>query len=110
MASPSSTRGGALAADSKRLWREVKGGKNGSQPQETKQGTQRTKREKGGGELGDGEKRIVADVPEHIHRQVRINCLTRGVLVRDYIPNMNGGSQTVMARATQQDHRPALCL
>jgi hypothetical protein len=35
--------------------------------------------------LGDGEKRIVADVPEHIHRQVRIKCLERGVLVRDYI-------------------------
>ena len=35
--------------------------------------------------LGDGEKRIVADVPEHIHRQVRIKCLTRGILVRDYI-------------------------
>jgi len=24
-------------------------------------------------------------VPEHIHRQVRVKCLTRGVLVRDYI-------------------------
>jgi hypothetical protein len=35
--------------------------------------------------LGDGEKRIVADVPEHIHRQVRVRCLERGVLVRDYI-------------------------
>ncbi|MEO7110263.1 MAG: hypothetical protein ABI183_07495 [Polyangiaceae bacterium] len=35
--------------------------------------------------LGDGEKRIVADVPERIHRQVRIKCLTRGILVRDYI-------------------------
>jgi len=35
--------------------------------------------------LGDGEKRIVADVPEHIHRQVRMKCLERGVLVRDYI-------------------------
>ena len=32
-----------------------------------------------------GEKRIVADVPEHIHRQVRVKCLQRGVLVRDYI-------------------------
>jgi hypothetical protein len=31
------------------------------------------------------EKRIVADVPEHIHRQVRMRCLERGVLVRDYI-------------------------
>jgi len=35
--------------------------------------------------LGDGEKRIVADVPEHIHRQVRMTCLQRGILVRDYI-------------------------
>jgi len=40
---------------------------------------------KAAAKLGDGEKRIVADVPEHIHRQVRIKCLTRGVLVRDYI-------------------------
>ena len=37
------------------------------------------------GKLGEGEKRIVADVPEHIHRQVRVKCLQRGVLVRDYI-------------------------
>jgi hypothetical protein len=35
--------------------------------------------------FGGGEKRIVADVPEHIHRQVRVKCLQRGVLVRDYI-------------------------
>ena len=35
--------------------------------------------------LGGGEKRIVADVPENIHRQVRVKCLQRGVLVRDYI-------------------------
>lgn len=35
--------------------------------------------------LGAGEKRIVADVPEHIHRQVRVKGLERGVLVRDYI-------------------------
>jgi hypothetical protein len=35
--------------------------------------------------LGDGEKRIVADVPEQSHRQVRLRCLERGVLVRDYI-------------------------
>ncbi len=35
--------------------------------------------------LGEGEKRIVADVPEYIHRQVRVKCLQRGVLVRDYI-------------------------
>jgi hypothetical protein len=35
--------------------------------------------------LGAGEKRIGADVPEHIHRQVRVKCLQRGVLVRDYI-------------------------
>ena len=35
--------------------------------------------------LGTGEKRIVADVPERIHRQVRMKCLERGVLVRDYI-------------------------
>jgi hypothetical protein len=35
--------------------------------------------------LGASEKRIVADVPERIHRQVRVRCLERGVLVRDYI-------------------------
>jgi hypothetical protein len=35
--------------------------------------------------IGDGEKRIVADVPEDIHTQVRVKCLQRGVLVRDYI-------------------------
>jgi hypothetical protein len=35
--------------------------------------------------LGDSEKRIVADVPEHIHRQLRVRCLERGILVRDYI-------------------------
>ena len=34
---------------------------------------------------GDGEKRIVADVPTQIHRQVRVRCLERGVLVRGYI-------------------------
>ena len=28
---------------------------------------------------------LVADVPEHIHRQVRVRCLERGVLVRDYV-------------------------
>jgi hypothetical protein len=35
--------------------------------------------------LGEGEKRIVADVPERVHRQLRVRCLERGVLVRDYI-------------------------
>ena len=35
--------------------------------------------------LGAGEKRIVADVPEGIHRQMRVKCLQRGILVRDYI-------------------------
>jgi hypothetical protein len=35
--------------------------------------------------MARGEKRIVADVPEHIHRQVRVRCLERGVLVRDYV-------------------------
>jgi predicted DNA binding CopG/RHH family protein len=43
------------------------------------------KTKKAAAKLGDGEKRVVADVPEHIHRQVRIRCLTRGILVRDYI-------------------------
>ena len=28
--------------------------------------------------LGAGEKRIVADVPERIHRQMRVKCLQRG--------------------------------
>ena len=35
--------------------------------------------------LAGGEKRIVADVPERIHRAVKMRCLERGVLVRDYI-------------------------
>jgi|CZKU01.1.fsa_nt_gi hypothetical protein len=35
--------------------------------------------------LGEGEKRIVADVPEQVHRQVRLRCMERGILVRDYI-------------------------
>jgi hypothetical protein len=30
-------------------------------------------------------KRIVAEVPEVIHRQVRLRCFQRGILVRDYI-------------------------
>lgn len=30
-------------------------------------------------------KRVVADVPEAIHRQLRLRCMTRGILVRDYI-------------------------
>lgn len=35
--------------------------------------------------LAGGEKRIVADVPEAIHRQMKLRCLERGMLVRDYI-------------------------
>jgi len=34
---------------------------------------------------GDGEKRIVADVPERVHRLLRIRCLERGVPVREYL-------------------------
>jgi hypothetical protein len=30
-------------------------------------------------------RRIVAEVPEEIHRQVRMRCFQRGILVRDYI-------------------------
>jgi hypothetical protein len=48
--------------------------------------TRSEKHAKGAAEkLGEGEKRIVADVPEHIHRQVRVTCMQRGILVRDYI-------------------------
>ena len=43
-----------------------------------REGTRATARDR-------GEKRIVADVPDRIHRQVRMHCLARGVLVRDYI-------------------------
>lgn len=39
---------------------------------------------------GAAEKRIVADVPEHVHRQVRMRCLERGILVRDYILELLG--------------------
>jgi hypothetical protein len=31
------------------------------------------------------QKRIVAEVPDNVHRQVRMRCLERGILVRDYI-------------------------
>jgi hypothetical protein len=31
------------------------------------------------------QRRIVAEVPETIHRQVRLRCFERGILVRDYI-------------------------
>jgi len=30
-------------------------------------------------------KRIVAEVPEGVHRQVRMRCFERGILIRDYI-------------------------
>jgi hypothetical protein len=33
----------------------------------------------------ESEKRLVADVPAHIHQEVRIRCMERGILVRDYI-------------------------
>ncbi len=39
---------------------------------------------------GAGQKRIVADVPEHVHRQMRMRCLERGILVRDYILELLG--------------------
>ena len=41
--------------------------------------------------LGAGEKRIVADVPERIHRLVKMRCVERGVLVRDYILELLAG-------------------
>ena len=76
----------SLAADDiRRLWRRLKGGKHGSEPQETKPGATREASDAAADKLGEGEKRIVADVREHIHRQVRVKCLQRGVLVRDYI-------------------------
>jgi hypothetical protein len=31
------------------------------------------------------EKRLVAEVPIGIHKQVRIRCMERGILVRDYL-------------------------
>lgn len=31
------------------------------------------------------QKRLVADVPERIHRLVRMRCLERNILIRDYI-------------------------
>lgn len=78
------SRAAEAAADDQRLWCALKGGKHGSEPQEAKPRTKREAREGRRG-LGEGEKRIVADVPEQIHRQVRVKCLQRGVLVRDYI-------------------------
>lgn len=47
------TRAGENAADDiKRLWRALKGRKNGPQSKEAEQGTKRTDREEGGGEAG----------------------------------------------------------
>lgn len=31
------------------------------------------------------QKRLVADVPERIHRLVRMRCIERNILIRDYI-------------------------
>jgi hypothetical protein len=31
------------------------------------------------------QRRIVAEVPDTVHRQVRLRCFERGILVRDYI-------------------------
>jgi hypothetical protein len=45
----------------------------------------REKAERDALKLARAEKRIVADVPEAIHRQVKLRCLERGVLLRDYI-------------------------
>ena len=43
------SRAGEHAADEiKRLWRALKGGKSGTEPEKTEQGTKRTKREEGG--------------------------------------------------------------
>jgi hypothetical protein len=39
----------------------------------------------GGETMEEPQKRLVADVPERIHRLVRMRCLERGVLIRDYI-------------------------
>lgn len=33
-------------------------------------------------------KRIVADVPEALHRAVRIHCAKRGIQIRDYIAEL----------------------
>lgn len=79
-------RGGELAADEiRRLWGAVKGGKN--EPSLKKPSAERSEEiaKKAAAKLGNGEKRIVADVPEHIHMRVRVKCLERGGLVRDYI-------------------------
>ncbi len=35
--------------------------------------------------IGKREKRIVADVPEPIHRQVKLRCIDRGIEIRDYV-------------------------
>ena len=33
----------------------------------------------------EAQKRLVADVPERIHRLVRMRCIERNILIRDYI-------------------------
>lgn len=35
--------------------------------------------------ISQGEKRIVADVPEELHRQMRKRCLDDGISVRNYL-------------------------
>ena len=43
-----------------------------------------------GAVLAGGDKRIVADVPERIHRALRLRCLERGISVREYILELLG--------------------
>ena len=35
--------------------------------------------------VDEPQKRLVADVPERIHRLVRMRCIERNILIRDYI-------------------------
>ncbi len=76
----------AAADDIQRLWRALKGGKHGSQPQKNQAGSEaKSERKRPRKNSARARNAIVADVPEHIHRQVRVKCLERGVLVRDYV-------------------------
>ncbi len=75
----------AAAQEITTLWHALKGDKHGSQSQEAKPQDSEKRAKTAAEKLGEGEKRMFADVPERIHRQLRVKCLERGVLVRDYV-------------------------
>ena len=60
--------------------------------------------------LGEGEKRIVADVPEHIHRQVRASVFSGACsseITSSSCSRRTGSSRSLTARTLR---KPRLCL